>query len=361
MSCRNVAWMVTQPSPPPVEAGLEEEIERLTLALADVQRELRDCQESHELNLSALCAIADGIAIVDTRGRITCLNPVASHLTGWKEHASLGRSLSNVVHFTDNQGRSLNVLSEGFSSGHEDIVSLTRRDGHVILVDGSVSQIHDSGEQAIGSVVTFRNVTASTRLMRELAYQANHDSLTGLHNRRAFKAQLQRAITHAVEFGSGNAMLYIDLDEFKAVNDRGGHFAGDELLRQLAVLLSKQLREHDTVARLGGDEFAILLEHCTPAHAATVAEKIRSAIIHFEFAWSGHVFKVGASIGQIDFADGALSVQEIIGMADRMCYVAKSAGRNQVANYREHGDDTSPAGHDVSRRPGARRDDSEEL
>ena len=333
----------------------EQRLERLRAELATVQAELLACQESHERNLRALCSIADGIAIVDTEGRITCLNPVASHLTGWREEACLGRRLANVVKFADHQGRAMDVLSDGFSSGTEDIVSLIRRDGHVILVDGSVSPMHGLDKRPIGSVVTFRNVTASTRLNRELAFHANHDSLTGLHNRRAFHAQLQRAIDNAGAHGTGNALLYLDLDRFKAVNDGAGHVAGDELLRQLAILLRRQLREHDTVARLGGDEFAVLLENCTPAHAATVAEKILHAVVEFAFAWNGSEYRIGTSIGQVDFSDAARSVAQIVAIADRMCYVAKDGGRNRVAVHHASGH-YSLAGHDVSHRPGARRD-----
>lgn len=333
------------------------EVVQLRAQLAAMQSELAACQEGHERNLRALCAIADGIAIVDTHGRITCLNPVASHLTGWREEACLGLRLANVVKFTDHQGQSMDVLSDGFSSAPDTIVSLVRRDGHVILVDGSVSPMHGRDRRSIGAVVTFRNVTASTRLTRELAYQANHDSLTGLQNRRAFQSQLQRAIDNASAYGTGNALLYLDLDKFKAVNDSAGHVAGDELLRQLAVLLRRQLREHDTVARLGGDEFAVLLENCTPAHSATVAEKIRNAVVGFAFVWNGNEYRVGTSIGQLDFNDGARSVAQVIAIADRMCYVAKDGGRNRIAIHGAAGHRRIPAGHDVSHRPGARRDD----
>lgn len=353
--------MSMTPSTHSDEDDLQARVDWLTAELANAREEFREIEQSNERNLSALCAIAEGIAIVDNSGRITCLNLVASHLTGWKEHASLGRTLSNVVKFTDNQGRSLDVLSEGFSSDHDEIVSLVRRDGHVILVDGTVAQVHDRDKQAIGAVITFRNVTASTRLTRELTFHANHDSLTGLHNRRAFKAQLQRAITHAAEFGCGNTLLYVDLDQFKAVNDRGGHAAGDELLRQLAVLLRRELRGHDTVARLGGDEFAVLLENCTPEHAATVAEKIRAAIVNFSFAWHDRAYALGASIGQIDFADGERSVEQLVRIADRMCYIAKTSGRDQVARYGAAEPDADPYEQDVSHRHGARRGQGELL
>jgi diguanylate cyclase (GGDEF)-like protein/PAS domain S-box-containing protein len=345
---------MTGPAPLPTGAPPGRASARLQAELDAARSELKSCRESHERNLRALCAIADGIAIVDDRGCITCLNPVASHLTGWKESDCLGRRLANVVQFTDHQGRAVDVLSEGFSSDRDAIVSLVRRDGHVILVDGAVSPVHGHDKRTIGAVVTFRNVTASTRLARELAYHANHDALTGLHNRRAFQAQLQRAIGNASEFGTGNALLYLDLDRFKAVNDGSGHAAGDELLRQLALLLRKQLREHDTVARIGGDEFAVLLENCTPAHATRVANKICTALMDFTFAWDGSEYRIGASIGQVDFCDGECSMEELLGLADSLCYVAKEGGRNQVAIHDGEGNHTRHAGHDVSHRPDSR-------
>ncbi|MET0892051.1 MAG: diguanylate cyclase [Pseudoxanthomonas sp.] len=350
---------LSRPAPASPESGesTTPELARLSAELEAVRNELRQCQESHERNHASLCAIADGIAIVDTHGLVTCLNPVASHLIGCKEDACLGRHLGKVVRFSDHQGRPVDVLADGFSSDPDAIVSLVRRDGHVILVDGAVSPVHARDKRPLGTVVTFRNVTAATRLARELAYHANHDSMTGLHNRRAFEAQLQRAITNAGEFASGNALLYLDLDQFKAVNDRGGHLAGDELLRQLALLLRRQLREHDTVARLGGDEFAVLLENCTPTDAANVAEKIRNAVVDFVFAWDDGEFRIGASIGLVEFSDGDRGVDALIELADSMCYVAKDRGRNCVAIHGAQGTRTVPAGQDVSHRPGARRDE----
>ena len=133
--------------------------------------------------------------------------------------------------------------------------------------------------------------------------------------------------------------------------------AGDELLRQLAVLLSKQLREHDTVARLGGDEFAVLLESCTPADATSVAEKIRSAVSDFAFAWDGGEYRIGTSIGLVEFNAGDRSVDDLIELADSMCYVAKDSGRNRVAIHGAAGQYTLPGGGHVSHRPGARREE----
>lgn len=343
---------------PDGQSVTESRIARLQAELAAVQSDLLACMESHERNHRALCAIADGIAIVDAHGRVTCLNPVASHLIGSTEDACLGRPLGHVVSFIDHQGRPMDLLAEGFCSDPDAIVSLIRSDGHVILVDGAVSPVHDRHKRPLGTVVSFRNVTASTRLARELGYHANHDPLTGLQNRRAFQAQLLRSIGNAREFGNGNALLYLDLDQFKAVNDSGGHLAGDELLRQLGVLLRKQLREHDTVARLGGDEFAVLLDNCRPGDAVNVAEKIRNAVIDFAFVWDGGEFRIGTSIGLVEFNNDERTVEDLIKLADSMCYVAKKSGRNRVTIYSGADHLTLPPGQDVSHRPGARRDEN---
>ena len=329
-------------------------IKQLAAALATARQELDDCRDSLQRTQSALCAVADGLAIVDLQGRISSLNPVASHMTGWTQAESLGQRLSEIVRFTDARGRSVNVLDEGFSNAHDEIVSLRRRDGHVILVDGAVAQVHDRNKQATGTVVTFRNITAAARMTRELSFHANHDPLTGLHNRRAFESKLQRAIATAAELGCCHCLLYFDLDQFKAVNDGAGHVAGDELLRQLALLLRRHLREHDSLARIGGDEFAVLLENCNATRAALVAEKIRSAIAGFEFTWGTRVFRIGCSIGLVDFADSQRTATQIMGIADRMCYAAKAGGRDQVAIHRRKGPGEAATARDVPHRQGAR-------
>jgi diguanylate cyclase (GGDEF)-like protein/PAS domain S-box-containing protein len=326
-----------------VEADSKKKIKQLNAALATARQELHDCRESLQRAESALCAVADGLAIVDLQGRISSLNPVASHMTGWKEEEALGRPLAEVLHFTDAHGRTVDILVEGFSNGHDEVVSLRRRDGHVILVDGAVAQVQDGDKRPVGTIVTFRNVTAAARMTRELSFHANHDPLTGLYNRRAFESQLQRALATAAEQGCRHCVLYFDLDQFKRVNDGAGHVAGDELLRQLALLLRRQLREHDSLARIGGDEFAVLLQNCTAARAALVAEKIRSAIAGFEFSWGTRVFRVGSSIGVVDFADGSLSPEQIMANADRLCYAAKTGGRNQVATRSDRNGPGGPA------------------
>jgi diguanylate cyclase (GGDEF)-like protein/PAS domain S-box-containing protein len=330
MDLRRVRPMPETSANIPAPAHGTGRIEQLEAELRQARERLQECRASFARSHSALCAIADGIVVVDTAGHVTTLNPVATHLTGYTEAEALGRPLSEVVRFTDAAGRAMDVLSEGFQADPRDIVSLVRRDRHVILVDGSVAPIHDDGKRPVGSIVTFRNVTAAVRLTRELSHHAHHDPLTGLENRRAFAMRLQRAIGSAAEFGACHAILYFDLDRFKAVNDSAGHVAGDEMLRQLAIVLRRQLRANDTLARLGGDEFAVLVENCSAATAAGVAEKIRAAIAGFEFEWDGCSHRIGCSIGQVVFDDGRLAPDRLIELADRECYAAKASGGNRV-------------------------------
>lgn len=274
----------------------------------------------------ALRAISDAVVVLDLHARIVFLNPVATHLTGWRESESLGRSFGDMVRFADAEGRSVDVLAEGGGS----VSLLLRRDGHAVLVESDITPIHDAAGLQRGSVVTFRNITAARRLTDELTWQATHDPLTGLSNRRAFESRLKRAVATAGRQGCGHALLYLDLDRFKAVNDGGGHVAGDELLRQLAVRLRRCVREHDMMARLGGDEFAVLLEDSTSEQSEQVAEKLRRVADEFIFNWQGLTFRIGLSIGLLAFADGSRSPAELLRRADALCYRAKASGRNRV-------------------------------
>ena len=299
-------------------------------ALADARRENIALREALQRATGALAAIADGVAVTDVDGRITGLNPVGTHLTGWTSTDALARNLPEVVRLVDAGGIGVDPLRGGFRN-RDDVMSLVRRDGHVILVDGAVAEIRDDARRLLGYIVTFRNVTAATRLSRELSWHANHDALTGLLNRRVLEARLQRALDSADRLGCRHALIYLDLDRFKAVNDSGGHVAGDELLRQLAMALRRQLREGDTLARLGGDEFAVLLENTPVEQAGAVAHKLIEAVEQFQFAWQGFGYRLGASAGLIGFSGEGLEAEDVIEAADRMCYVAKESGRGRVA------------------------------
>lgn len=327
--------MRTLSDPPPVLASeppppsSEQTAEEWRVRLARAEAALHEHQARLTRMQGALHAMPDAVVVVDQSGRITEFNLGAVHLTGWPERNALEQPLHDVVKLRDAQGRGVDLLSPDSRGGH-DVAALVRNDEHQVLVDASCAPILDAERNRLGAVVTFRNVTAAKRITDELTYQALHDPLTGASNRRAFESRLKRAVAHAAEHGTPHALLYLDLDRFKAVNDRGGHFAGDELLRSLSALLQRSLREQDMLARLGGDEFVMLLEHCVPEEAEAVAERIRTAVEEFRFHWQDEVFEVGASIGLVTFRSGALSPQRLMLRADEMCYLAKEQGRNQV-------------------------------
>ena len=166
-----------------------------------------------------------------------------------------------------------------------------------------------------------------------LVYQASHDALTGLINRREFEQRLERLLQSAVQQGREHALCYMDLDQFKVINDSCGHSAGDELLRQLALLLKSNLRERDTLARLGGDEFALLLENCELDDAIQVADLFRAEVQRFRFKWGERVFAVGISVGMVAITRDSGTAANLLSAADAACYVAKDRGRNQIHVY----------------------------
>lgn len=165
---------------------------------------------------------------------------------------------------------------------------------------------------------------------RQLEYQASYDELTGLFNRRSFQERLRQAWTEPTSPDSCCYLMYLDLDQFKIVNDTCGHAAGDQLLRQLSTLIRGKIRTDDTVGRLGGDEFGILLTHCPTAAAIRVAEQIRMEVENFQFVWDSEVFRVGVSIGVVPVETTRGDINELQQLADAACYAAKEAGRNQV-------------------------------
>ena len=166
-----------------------------------------------------------------------------------------------------------------------------------------------------------------------LVYQASHDALTGLINRREFEQRLERLLQSAVQQGREHALCYMDLDQFKVINDSCGHAAGDELLRQLALLLKSNLRERDTLARLGGDEFALLLENCGLDDAIQVADLFRAEVQRFRFKWGDRIFAVGISVGMVAITRDSGTAANLLSAADAACYVAKDRGRNQIHVY----------------------------
>jgi diguanylate cyclase (GGDEF)-like protein len=213
---------------------------------------------------------------------------------------------------------------------------LIRRDGNELYIESTASPIRDGTGAVTGGVLVFHDVSESRELHRRLSYHASHDILTGLVNRREFENRLERALKSARARETSYALLYLDLDQFKIVNDSCGHSAGDALLGQLGALLKSKIRWRDTLARLGGDEFGVLLESCSLEEAMNSAETLRVTIGDYKFVWEERNFRLGVSIGVVPITAENEDVATLLSAADSACAAAKEAGRNRIHSFQEN-------------------------
>lgn len=295
--------------------------------------------EEHERALVTLNSIMDGVVSTNTKGIVLSLNPVGEKLTGWSFEQAKGRHITeifNVVNVTDGEKVEdpiMLCLQKESIIESDDETELLHKSGMRIPVEEQAAPIHNTEGQIIGAVLVFHDVTQSRAHAHEIEYQANHDALTGLLNRREFDARLSSTVKHLSQNSFENVLLFMDLDRFKLVNDTAGHAAGDDLLKQLTRLMSSKLRQRDTFARLGGDEFGVLLEHCSRDVGLKVANTLRQAVEDFRFFWEGQVYSVGVSIGLVFFSSDQESSDDLLSNADAACYTAKEGGRNRVHLY----------------------------
>ncbi len=285
-------------------------------------------------------AIGEGVIATDIKGRVQFMNAVAARLTGWTVDAAQGAYLAQVFPVANERG--LPVTDPVTACLAADAVvncdgdhTLRRRDGNEFAVEHTAAPIHDHQGRPVGMVLAFRDVSAVRGMARQLLYQASHDSLTGLINRGEFESRLQESLERVRhEPAQQDALCYLDLDQFKVVNDTCGHIAGDAMLKQLASLLHDCLRVHDVLARLGGDEFGVLLRGCNMATAEVVAESLRRTVREFRFVWQDRTFDIGVSIGLVVINAESGTVTDLLSSADSACYVAKDQGRNRIQVYR---------------------------
>jgi len=297
-------------------------------------------REKERLHVT-LESIGDGVITTDINRKVEYLNPVAEWMTGWSEESARGKPITTVFNLVDeNTNRPVALplkqwLAEGKRSDlGNPVVLLNNKHERTYTIELKGSPISDLKGKVIGSVLVFRNVSKLHTLTKQLSYQASHDALTGLINRKEFESRVKHAINSAQKDGKNHALCYVDLDQFKIVNDTCGHHAGDELLIQVTAQLNDALRESDTLARLGGDEFGLLLIGCPLDRAVQVAENIRKLVEKFRFIWDDRVFRIGASIGLVAITPKTTGLVELLSAADSACYVAKESGRNQVHVYR---------------------------
>ena len=291
-----------------------------------------------ELFRVTLASIGDAVITTDATASVTFLNAVAERLTGWSDTQAKGQPLSEVFCLVDEgthepvEGPVARCLHANEFRAPEEHGLMICRDQREISVDISVAPIRDNDSKTIGTVLVFRDVSAQRKLAHELSHQATHDTLTGLVNRHEF----ERRLTHLLASASSHtphAFLYLDLDQFKVVNDTCGHIAGDDLLRQISALLRTKLRARDTLARLGGDEFGVLLDHCAMAEAKRVANTLREVLQGFRFGWQEKSFTIGVSIGLVPLVEAGETLTSVFSAADAACYAAKDMGRNRVHTY----------------------------
>jgi diguanylate cyclase (GGDEF)-like protein/PAS domain S-box-containing protein len=311
--------------------------------------EAEELLRERERAIATLAAIGDGVIRTDVHARIDYLNPAAEELTGWDGEQARGRAVAEVFRVVDEITRQplpdpvTRCLRERGSVRSPDHALLLGAAGAEYAVRDSAAPIHDADGNALGAVLVFRDVTERRGMEREMSYLASHDALTGLLNRREFEVRLQRAILGARLEGREHALLYLDLDEFKVINDTCGHQVGDEMLKQVTALLRARVRRSDALARLGGDEFGVLLEDCPVLRARHTAEEVRRTLRDFRFSFREQVFEVGASIGLVPIGPTCGDLAQVMSAADAACYVAKDRGRNRVHQYEL--DDSGVAQH----------------
>ncbi len=296
-------------------------------------------KESAQITLQS---IGDGVITTDASCCVEYINPVAEELTGWKVDDASGRSIDEIFRgFHEETCEPLeNPLAVSIRRDRA-IKSvrptlLIRRDGNELYIESTASPIRDGKGSVTGGVLVFHDVSESRELNRRLSYHASHDILTGLVNRREFENRLERALKSARARETSYALLYLDLDQFKIVNDSCGHSAGDALLGQLGALLKSKIRWRDTLARLGGDEFGVLLESCSLEEAMNTAETLRMAIGDYKFVWEERNFRLGVSIGVVPITADNEDVAALLSAADSACAAAKEAGRNRIHSFQEN-------------------------
>ncbi len=297
--------------------------------------------EQKERAQVTLKSIGDAVITTDVNGFVDYMNPSAERISGVSIDHAMGKHCRNVFQVSDERTNApikdivLRCLNTRSDCLHLDHNLLLRPDGSEVAVKITAAPMHDKQRQVTGVVIVFHDVTEMRTMARKLNYQASHDSLTGLINRREFEVRLAEAVDRSTIDRSENVLIYMDLDQFKIVNDSCGHAAGDELLKQVATLFQSRVRESDTLARIGGDEFAVLLHHCPVTKAQLIANAFLADIQDHKFFWDNRHFGIGVSIGMVVIDGATVSDRDVLGKADAACYVAKDRGRNRIQLFKD--------------------------
>ncbi|WP_019570839.1 ammonium transporter [Thioalkalivibrio sp. ALE11] len=301
------------------------------------RRQVQDqLDRERELAQVTLESIVDAVIATDAEGRVRFINASAANLSRHPSDRTEGLALCDLFRFGEDASEQdcgemiQSLLSERNVLNSTTGWNLTTISGDTRTVEYTAAPIFDRDREMVGGILVLHDVTEARSMQSQLSYQATHDALTGLLNRREFETRLAETIAGSRDHTRQHVLFYIDLDQFKVVNDTCGHLAGDELLRQISQVIGNCLRKSDIFARLGGDEFGVILFDCPVSSGQEVAEKIREKVHRFRFPWKGRQFAVGSSIGIVPIEEGQSDLAEVLGRADTACYVAKEHGRNRV-------------------------------
>ena len=300
----------------------------------------RAVEQGRTLARNTLDSIGEGVVTTDLEGAVDYINGAAELMVGCSQVAATGAKLLELVTLVDEADRKEledpvdRCLEEGsrIDLGRRTLMVSTQT-GEEHSIELTAAPIRTEGREVIGVVLLLHDVSEIRGLARQMSYQASHDALTGLVNRREFERRLDEAVSGAHAGAQSHVLCYMDLDRFKVVNDTCGHMAGDNLLREVATLIRDQVRDSDSVARVGGDEFGMLLVGCPLKKARQIADDVCGAIRDFRFVWRDRIFNVGVSIGLVEIGHESGGLEDLMSAADSACYVAKQKGRGRVHVY----------------------------
>lgn len=305
-----------------------------------VQREHADqALQAEKLRAQmTLASIGDAVISLEPDGRVAYMNSAAERLIDCMALRAQGEPVETLFSIVDEfPGDTADSPLRQILAGHDELPGdrarlLVRADGSSVPVNLVGTPIRVDGRVS-GAVMVLHDMTRERQFVASLSWQASHDALTGLANRREFEYRLAQLLARMLRQSGRHALMFLDLDQFKLVNDTCGHAAGDELLRQVCMGLQHHLREGDTLARLGGDEFGVILENCPSEAALRVAEALRETVQDLRFAWGGRSFSISVSIGLVQIPPGQASLADLLRTADLACYSAKEKGRNRVHTF----------------------------
>jgi len=286
-----------------------------------------------------LGSIGDGVIRTDASGAVDFINPAAERLTGRSLAEIYGRPLREVYRVVDEVARTplfdpieQCIRERRRVTMHGPRILIDSNDNEYSIQD-SAAPIKDRDGEIVGAVLIFKDLSRMREMEQEVHHLESHDALTGLINRQAFERHVEELLPETIANNSQHALCYLDLDEFKLINDICGHAAGDEFICQVTSVLAGKVRPTDVIARMGGDEFAILMDHCAPQEARDLAEQLSEAVRRVRFSWEDRIYAVGVSVGLVPISRDSGNADAILKAADAACHVAKETGRNRIHEY----------------------------